>query len=190
MSWAPSETQSPLGLQRHMKSHRPLAVTGYSSLTPYPASLTQQFNFWNLIHAQACCAARTHRLLKDQVSEHYFDGNAVILAHLNIYILLPYVPHMFVEGHIQLRTQNQHQLPLYSARLNNPWTHEVCWQASLFLSYSPSSYATIFQEMHFHFHLEITSAKHLQRGDWWILSIILYLKHLQSFTIKALYKHQ
>ena len=93
-SWAQSKSQSLPGLQRHMKSHWPFTVTGYSSLTPYPASLTQQLNFWNLIHAQACYAACTHHLLKDQASECYFDGNAVILVHLNIYILLPYVPHV------------------------------------------------------------------------------------------------
>lgn len=89
MIWDHSEVQSSPGLQKHMKSHWSFAITGYSSLTPYSASLTQPLKFWNLIHAQACCAACTHHLLKEQAPECCFDGNVIVLAYLNINILLP-----------------------------------------------------------------------------------------------------
>lgn len=117
----------------------------------FPASLAHHFNFWSLIHAQACHAACTYHLLQGQAAAHYFAGNAVVLAHWTLYFGASNSSNLW-KARFYLHIQNQHWLLLNNTRLNNPWTSTVHWQASLLLLCSLTSYAAILKEISFHFH--------------------------------------
>lgn len=81
------------------------------------------------------CAPCTHSLLKDQVSECYFGGSAVIVAYLNIlFCCLVFLTSQSMKFHVHLYIQNQYQLLLHSARLNNPGLTRIAGNLPYFFS--------------------------------------------------------